>query len=399
MLGRARRLSPFLLALLPFFIAHPSARADGEGDAPAEPKKEKPTKDDASIFSDWKFVKQRGKRYVMERAAYWEGKGTKGKDLIWLGLMWNRGEAHDKAISTLEQYLEWTPPTGVDSEATAIRGAYEKNREKAMAILLNSQVWSKKYPEAVKTAERYRKEFANGGATSTVWDEEGQAHRFAGETDKAIECFGKAAEAKFLAGLFDLVDLYLCDGKVDEAMAAFTKYPMEGAKKAQADHMKDFVKLIGTEAPSIEKAVSVGHSDAPKEWKGKATAVFYWHLQLSNGEVRMLDWDAACREATNARTVTIATYNKFNPDSSKVEADMTEDKEIAWYKKVIDLFKPTFPASMVVPKDTIKDLGLKVEGQTVIIDAEGKFRYTRFTDTGNYDQAAIGIALKKFSGG
>src|SRR5438445_6153014 len=128
MLGRARRLAPYLLALAPLGFLPPAARADGDSEKPAEPpKKERPTKDDTSIFLDWKIIKTRGIANAKERAAYWEGKGTGGKDLVWLGNIWNRGEVYDKATSAWEQFLEWKPPE--DPASSKIKDLYEKNRE------------------------------------------------------------------------------------------------------------------------------------------------------------------------------------------------------------------------------------------------------------------------------
>ena len=402
MLGRARRLAPYLLALAPFAFLPPAARADGEGDKPAEPpppKKEKPTKDDTSIFLDWKIVKNRGIANAKDRGTYWEGKGTAGKDLVWLGFIWNRAEVYDKAISAWEQFLEWKPPEGTDKDSVKIKETYEKNREPARQELIGAYLWAKKYPEAVKAAEDFRKEFAASQVIPGTWDDQGKAHRLAGETDKAIEAFSKCAESKVLKGLFDLVDVYIYDGKVDEAKAAIAKYPMEGARQVESDVLKGFLDLIGTDAPSIEKGVSVGSSEAPTAWKGKATAVYYWHMQLSDGERRILLWDQACKEAAGARSVALSTYNKLNPVTQKIEPDMAEDKEIDWYKKQVADFKATFPASLVVPKDVIDGLGLKREGQTVIVDGEGKIRYTRIGDTFKYDRIVIGLALKRFAGG
>src|SRR2546425_59395 len=118
MLGRARRLAPYLLALAPFAFLPPAARADGEGEKPAEP---------------------------------------------------------------------------------------------ARQHLVDAYLGGKKYPEAVKAAEDFRKEFPTSGVLAGIWDDQGQAHRLAGETDKAIVAFGNCAEAKVLKGLFDLVDVYIVD--------------------------------------------------------------------------------------------------------------------------------------------------------------------------------------------
>ena len=400
MLGRALRLAPYLLALLPLLGFTPTARA-GEGDPPAEPpKKEKPQKDDTSIFADWKIVKGRGSiGNAKDRAAYWEQKGATGMQLCWLGYIANWGELYEKAAAVWEQWLDWTPPEGPEKEAVDARKGKESNAEGVRGSLVNAYIGAKKYDEAVAAAQKFREQFPSSTAVGGSWDNEGRAQHLAGRDDKALEAFAKCAEMKVAKGLLDYIDVLLLEGKVDEATASFTKFPMDGPGAVVVEKVKPFLLLIGSDAPSLEKAVSVGRGDAPKEWKGKATAVYFWHMQLSLGERRMTLWDKALREVTTGQTFTIATYNKLNPVTQKVEPDMTGDQEIDWYKKQILEFTPSFPASIVVPQEVITGLGIRTEGQTVIVDAEGKIRYQRLNDQTPYDLQAIRIALKKFSGG
>lgn len=392
------RLSFLLLGLslaLPASLGARRASADDPPPTPpAEPPKEKkPDHDDTSIYKDWKIAKFRGIRHAQDRATFWEQKGVSGKDLNWLAWLWDRGEAYDKAAAAWEQFLGWTP----DEKA---KGDFEKNSKDSLRKLVTCYLWGKKYADCAKTADRYVAAYPDTESVKNVWDEKGRAQRLAGEDDKAIESFAKAAELKLGKGLLDMVDVYLVAGKLDEARAAFNKFPLEGGAEQGAATAKAFLALVGTDAPSLEKAVNVGTSEvAPKEWKGKASAVYYWHMQLSDGMRRMQNFDAALRDVEKGHGIALSTYNKLNPVAQKVEADMTEEAENEWYRKLVADFARNIPFTLVVPKSVIGGLGLKGEGQMVVVDAEGKIRWMRTMDADKYDLMTVAIALKKFSGG
>src|SRR5262245_6451261 len=362
---------------------------------PDAPKPEKVDHDDTSIFKDWKIAKNRGISHSKKRAEFWESKGTLGKDINWLASLWNRAEVYDKAAEAWEKFLEWTPPEG-DAKA---KGDNEKNREYARKELIAAYLWATKYPEAVKSAEAFRKEF---GQSAVLWETyvlEGRAQRLAGDNEKALAAFGKAAEGKLGKGLFDMLDLYMAEGQIDEARAAIAKYPMEGRNPAYVDQVKAFLDLIGNEAPALDKAINVGVADVKPEWKGKGTACYLWHMQLSDGVRRMQFFDKALRDIPNSQTFALATYHKLNPQSQKIENDMTEEKEIDWYKKLVnEEFPRDIPFTIVVPKDVLDGMGMKNDGQMTIVDGEGKLRWMRLTDGDKYDRMAVAIALKKFSG-
>jgi hypothetical protein len=406
---RASSLSLALASLLLAALAAP-VRADDppaepkpdapptEGAAPEKPKEKekKADHDDTSIYKDWKIAKFRGIKNAKDRAAYWEAKGVAGKDLNWLASLWNRGEEYAKAAEAWEKFLEWKPAADATEKD---KNDNDKNRQYARESLISAYLWGAKYPEAVKTAEKFREEFGGASNVGFSWDTQGRALRLAGDTEKALEAFGKAAESKIGKGLFDMIDVYLVDGRVDEARAAIDKYPLEGMAVAATDRMKAFLALVGNDAPSLEKAVNVSASpDLSITWKGKATACYLWHMQLSDGVRRMQNFDAALRDVPNTQTFALATYNKLNPQSQKIEPDMTEEQEVVWYRKLVnDEFPRNIPYAVVVPKEVLEGLGMKGEGQMVVVDAEGKIRWTRTSDQDKYDRMAAKIALEKFA--
>lgn len=406
MAARWSRLAvPTLAILLPLTLSAPRlARAEGE-EEPPKPKKQET--DDTSIFKDWKLCKARGASHCKTRAGMWAEKGVSGKDLFWLGLMWNRGEAYDKATATLEQFCEWTPAPG--DEKAAKDNAI--NRETARKELITAYTKLKQYDKAVAAAEKYREDFPEGKATSESWDDQGRAHRLAGDEAKAMDAFTKAAEGNFNKGLMDLVDVHLAAGRIDDARAVFAKFSAsakpeggDGEGPAAApkvnstvEQLRLFLDVVGTAAPSLEGAVSVGTAEAPKDWS-KPTVLHYWAMTTGNADRRLVRTEAVRRGyGDKVQAAGIATYNKYNPQTLKVEADMSPETEQDWYKKLI-ADSPTLnllPAMIVVPKDTITGLKLKYEGQIIVVDAEGKFRYARMTDTTPYDMSCVDLALKQ----
>jgi tetratricopeptide (TPR) repeat protein len=326
MAARWSRLALPPALCLPFALAAPRlARAEGEEEAP-KPKKQET--DDTSIFKDWKLCKARGAAHCKTRAGLWAEKGIAGKDLFWLGLMWNRGEAYDKATSTLEQFCEWTPAPG--DEKAAKDNAI--NRETARKELVTAYTKLKQYDKAIAAAEKYREDFPEGKATSESWDDQGRAHRLAGDEAKAIDAFTKAAEGEFNKGLIDLVDVHLAAGRIDDARAVFAKFAA-GAKADGGDgegpapapkvnptveQLRLFLDVVGTAAPSLEGAVSVGTARPQGLVEAHGAPLLG---QTTGNADRRLVARSPCVGATATRSgCRHLDYNKYNPQTLKVES-------------------------------------------------------------------------------
>src|SRR6202008_3872009 len=115
---------------------------------PKKPEKKK--FDDTNTYLDWRLVKQGGIANARRRAEYWEGKGTEGKNLAWVGFMWDRGEVYDKAVASWEKFLEWKPPEGDSKDAVKDRENNPKNRETVRKQLISAYIWKGDYAAAVK---------------------------------------------------------------------------------------------------------------------------------------------------------------------------------------------------------------------------------------------------------
>jgi tetratricopeptide (TPR) repeat protein len=405
--GRRRLAAPlFAFLMLPLAFALP-ARADDppapeqpppEAPKPDEPKAEKKKFDDTNIFNDWKkFVKLGGIQNARNRAKFWEEKGATGKQLEWLGFMWNRGEIYDKAVAAWEQFLAWKPPEGDSKDAVRERDAYVKNRETVSKEIIYAYIWKGDFPAAIKAAPAYREEFPNSSGIPESWDWEGQAQRLAGDDAKALEAFAKAADLKYVGGFLDTLDVHLANGRIDEAREAFAKLSPDEGKAPFLKDVKAWLDKVGTDAPSLATAVNVGTGTPPTDWKGKVTVAYHWHVQLSNGVNRMKGVDRAITElGDKVQSIGISSFHKVNTETDKIEPDITEEKEAEGTRKLIaNVFPRDIPAPVLMTKDLVDQMGLKQEGQMVVVDAEGKLRYCRLKDRTKYDLKALQIAVKK----
>ncbi len=390
-----RRLPRFLslaaLLLLPVAAA-PVAFSDDP------PKKERPTKDDTSIVNDFKLAKVKGIGYHKERGEFWEQKGTSGKDLYWLARFFEVGEVYDKAAAVFEQYLGWEPPAS-DPNVEKLRSDKEKNAENARLKLIDLNLRRKEFAKAVEWAQKYRAanpQDANN--ISASYDLEGRAQRLAGDLDKAFAAWNQAISRDWAAGLIDLCDALFAEGRYDEAKAAAAKWTKEGdaAKNPFVQSMQAFTGAANGLAPALDKAVNVGRGEVT--FAGKPTLFYFFHLQVNFVDKKINALEGAARTVgEKANVCGIATYNKYNPETMKVEEDMTADKEIEWYKKSTDAWSLRLPC-VVVEKPVLEALFLKYESQMVIVDGEGKLRWMRIGKDETYDRWSAELALKKIAG-
>lgn len=390
MRSKLMRLALGAAAVFPVFAFAPAVRAE-DGEKPA--KKEF---DDEKIAADWKLCKARGASHCRKRAEYWSGKGTAGKDLFFLGLMWNRGEEYGKAAEVLTQFLGWTPPS---DDAGAV-SANQKNREFAMNELIMIQFKTKDYAKTVAAAEAFRKEFESSAVAPDSWVIQGHAHRMANEEDKAIEAFGKAAEAKKVAGVLDLVDVHLAAGRVDAAKEALTKYGADLADNPYVAWMKDVLAAVGNAAPGLDQSRSVGTSDAPTAWD-KPTVLFFWGMQTAMSDRKLARTEmVAMSFGGKVNALGVSTYKKYNPQTMKVELEMTEDQEVDWYKQLIAKeFGGRQPPSVVVKQDWLDALKIRWENQITVVDGEGKLRYARLNQEKPWDVLTLEKALQAMTAG
>jgi tetratricopeptide (TPR) repeat protein len=385
---RARPIRSLLALGAVLAVAVSAAPLVATADDPPPAKK---TSDDTSIFGDWKYIKNRGATYAKERGEFWEGKGTTGKDLIWLGKIWHRGQEYRKAIAKLEDFLKFVP----DEKN---RETVEKNRELAYDVLMESQQKIKDWAKAVEAAERYRKDFPNGKLLAESWDNQGRYHRMGGEKEKALVAFKNAADMKLRSGIVDLVDVHMAEGRIDEAKATLAKYLEEEiqGKEQYFIPLQTFLGAIGTEGPSLEAAQSVGKDPAPSQWKGKPAVFLNWTLQTPNGDSRLQRLFVLGREFSGkANFAGIMKFVKWNPDTKKVEEDLTPEKETEWMRLFISQSNLRIPPCIALPASVHEGMRQKFEGQMTVLDHEWKFRYMRINDTTDYDIDAVHLAAQR----
>lgn len=386
-----RRLPRFLAALA--IISLPFAAAPvvcGEGEE--QPKK--PTTDDTSIFKDFNLAKNRGIQHRKDRAAFWEKKGVAGKDLFFLGRLWEIAFEPAKAIPVFEQYLAWNPTDDKDKDLKS------KNAERARQSLMEIYIFLKDGAKAVEAAQKYREEYPQGTLVGDSHVNEGKGQRLAGNLDGALAAWTKAMEAGKAGGLVEGCDWLMADGKYDMAKEFAAKWPTEGdaAKNTTAQETIAFVKTVGEPAPALDKAINVGRGEVA--FPGKPTLFFYYHMQVQQLERRLNLFEGTMRAVRDkAQVCGAATYRKLNPTTQKTEDDMTPEKEIEWYKKATDEWGIRIPC-IVADKEVLDALHLKYLNQMTIIDGEGKLRWMRVgTDQMTpYEVSSADYALKKIAG-
>ena len=395
MADRLRHALALLAASVLLASVAPVVRAeDEEPAAPAAPADEKPggdAKPADTIFKDWKEAKKKGVAHAKERAAHWEAQGVKGKDLLWLGLMWNRGQDYAKAAKAIEESISAADIT-------------DKNKETARWTLIEVYARQKDWPKMVATAEKFRAEHPTSGLATGTWIEEGRGRRMTGEREKAVAAFTKAAEDNNLTAIFELLDLHLAEGNKEAAAAVLTTFADADIKGKDQyfTYWKDFLSVVGTDAPSIADAKSVGKGEGFTSFKGKPTVLYFWHMQVTNPENRLGNLlRFASLWGDKVQVAAVSTYNKYNPDVTKKEEGMTEEQELDWYRQFAEkIVGRSMPPAIVVPTATIPALKLKWEGTKLLIDAEGKFRYARTFENAPYgwDWTALELATKAAAG-
>jgi len=375
-------------ALVPCCFAPAVARAE---DPPAEggSKPEKKDTNDEKPFDDWKLCKQRGAKHNRDRAEFWTKKGATGKDLQWVGNMWNRALEYGKAAEVFTAFLEWKPDQAGES-------AYQKNRPTVMGNLVEVYFRGKEYAKCIETADKFRAEYPDSSALGQYgWQIPGHAARISGDEAKALEYFGKAAETKFVGGILDVVDVHLAAGRVDDAKAALAKYA-EGMEKGGKElaWMKEVLDAVGTAQASLDGVRSIGTTEAPTSFT-MTTVMYQWTMQTGGADRSLRELEIMRRSAGEIAVLGVATYKKYSPILMKVDPEMSEDAEADLYKKMIsETFITPQPPHILVPQAWLDGLKMKWDRQIVIVDKEGKLRYARLFQEKPWDYTAVELAAK-----
>jgi tetratricopeptide (TPR) repeat protein len=343
---------------------------------------------DDKISQDYlKDVRGHGRAKAKERAEFWEKKGVTGKDLYWLARLWDEGGEDAKAVETYDAFLK-------------VPDGNPKNRASAAFYKIQAYKSLKQWPKVVESADQYRAEFPEGdpGIIAETFDLQGQAWRMQGDRDKAVASFQSASDKKFTDGTFNLVDILLVEGKLDDAKALMKKAIEEAAagKEKSLKPMAEALEWIGQPAPKLEGAASVGGADAPTDLTGKPTFIYFWNVQSPT-------LDAAFANATHyqkawgdsARVLLVSGYDKFNLTTHKKEPDLPPEQEAGYTKQLLQQSNIALPA-IIVP-DALKEslhLGLQ-NGEKIVIDKAGKFRWIRLAADTLYDWYCVDTIVKK----
>jgi hypothetical protein len=343
--------------------------------------------DDTSIFKDWKEVKTKGTSHAAERAAFWAEKGVEVKQKIWLGLMWQRAQEEEKSEACLQEFL-------------AAPEMDPKNREKAAWTMVELARSRAAWADLITRAAAFRKEFPESSIMAEVFDEEGQAHRMAGDREKAIASFEASAIRQWRSGIVNLIDLYLCDGDLDKAKSEGARWMAEDikGKEQTIQPLVEFLEKVGTPAPALEGVRQVGKGGEVTTLVGKPTVLYFWNMtKVNDGAFKRLN--ALVRAfGDSIQVAALSTYNKYDPTTRKIDEALTEEREAELTKLLLEQTPEGAPPAVIVPVDVCEGLGQKVPFQKTLVDAEGNFRYSRFLEGSLYDWRCVEFAVKKVLG-
>ena len=361
-------------------------------EAPKEAPK-RPESDDANIFKDWKICSARGVKHCRERAEFWTKKGTIGKDLVWLGRMYARGEEYAKAAAAYEQFLEYKVPANAPEKD---QGNNTSNRQVARIALIDVYFKAREWQKSADMCEKFRADWPDNAVAIDTWDDEGRAYRMMNDDAKALERFEKGAEKQFRA-LSDIIDLHLCNGDVEKAQAALTKFGATFDKQPdKLNWLKDMVTAIGTPAPALDSAVAV--AGEPVRNYDKVMVLVHWSVQSSAVDQKLAKIEMLRRSNTDKmNAIGIATFKKYNMETRKIEAELTEDQEAAGIRKFWDQAGERITPCAMVPQAFLDALKIKWDNQVTVIDAKGRLRYSRFNEEKGYDLAALEKVILKLA--
>jgi tetratricopeptide (TPR) repeat protein len=395
-----RHLPRLLLGLATIScVALPCPTVRAEDAAPTKDESEK--KDDKNPAQDLKLTRAYGLAWRKKRAEYWQKKSEEtdfpGRWFFHVGRHWQEAREYEKAVAAFDKFFAYVPPKD-DSKAVADN---QVNRKSAMHHLIDIHFRMKQYAKSAETGAKYIEDYPDDGVVvAEVWDLIGQAQRADGTEDKAIASFSKSAEMKYIRGYIDLIDLHVAAGNVDAAKAAIEKYSGELAEKYKdlVAWTKALAEAIGTDAPPLDKAVSVAPSEAPKEWS-QATILYRFGLQTNAADAKLENINSLkLKYSSKCVALGLATYQHYNVYSRKVEPELSKEDELKGFRELLSQSPKRIPGVIVVEPEFLDALKAKFDNQITIVDEKGKLRYGRANEEKPYDYVAAEIALKRIIG-
>jgi tetratricopeptide (TPR) repeat protein len=391
-----RRLLLGSAAVLAFAL--PATAVRGE-DAPT-PATDVEKKDDKNPAVDLKLSKAQGLKWRAARAEFWQKKSEESswqpRWFFHLGRHWQEARDYEKAVAAFEKFFAYTPDAA-DQKAVTDN---QTNKEKAHKELIDIYFRLKKYDKSSAEGRKWAEDYSTSPAVNEVWDQVGQAERCGGSDEKAIEAFGKAAEGKYVRGYLDLIDLHVAAGKLDAAKEVIAKYEGDLSEKKSEllPWVKGLVDAIGADAQPLDKAVSVAPTEAPKAWS-QATILYRFGMQTNNFDSKLENIEMLRRTyADKCIALGLATYQKYNVYTKKVEPELSKDDETKGMKDLLGQSPKRIPGAILVEPDFLEAIHAKFDNQITIVDEKGKLRYARSNEEKPYDYLAAEIALKTIIG-
>ena len=122
------------------------------------------------------------------------------------------------------------------------------------------------------------------------------------------------------------------------------------------------IAAIGTAAPALDVAVAVAGEPA-KNYE-KPMVFFYWSVQSTAVDKKLGKLEMVRRSnSEKMNAIGIATYKKYNMETRKLEAELTEEQEAAGITKFWDQAGERITPCAMVPQAFLDALKIRWDGQ------------------------------------
>ena len=377
--------------------AKPAAGAAGGGLAPAKLGRKMPEYVKSGMAEEWKRFSELDSglshsrtedektKAEKEMEAWkadfpprWEGKDVPGPECLMYARMLQKCEKFTEAVIQARKYLAVSPddtPNYVNA-TTLLIGALAQSGDFAGA----DRELKANLETVYKTRDLERK-----GVEDTI----ANAMYFAGKIEEAAPHFERSATTGYgdINSCLLAVDCFLRLGRASEAVAVVDRCASmnkEGKNADRARQLQQQVALVGKPAPgfsAVHAWEGTGGPVSDKQLKGVVTVVFSWNMQKQWNQwfFERVNKLAAEYAERGVQVIGVSRLAKFDANRMKVDPEMTEEKELAYYHAWVGEFKVTYALAIGAYQDEnlINAWGFQVVPTFVVVGKDGIVNYFR----------------------
>lgn len=298
-------------------------------------------------------------------------------------------------------YLGWLQFWGGDKQAgiATVREAVTSKAETKYATAIHANlvkmlIDAGEPDGAGVEADKMKELYPEAKETKAVILDVGLAHRGALNFEKAAKWLRDAWAIGNTDATKPLVTSLVMMGKKDEAVAAAKEAVEKGIpqKKEDMQVLADVTEKIGTDVSGL-LAFDAFVPAGDVEIKGKVVVLGFWNVSSRTFRMTLNLLDSIKKEyGDDVTPLAATTYYKKNPESGKIEEDMTPDAERGWGSKLV-FDQEGWRGRIAYLKDeaTQKALGLTGLPHYVVVGKDGTLLWAFAM---NYPEADVKILRK-----